>query len=168
MKTRRANILSSVGAILVAASSASFALGAEPTPAAIAFADTVLRDTGLKITLDAIVPLLLSQFQRSITASRPELQEPLQQTLTALEPEFLKTEESVMADAAHNFAGRMSEQDLKNTAAFFETDAGKKYLVAQSGFVTDFGAAIDAWRQKLDPLIVARVREELKKKGYEF
>ena len=50
------------------------------------------------------------------------------QTVT---PEFLKSEQQVLDAATKAFASLMTEQELKDTAAFYESPTGKKFVLAQ-------------------------------------
>ena len=62
----------------------------------------------------------------------------------------------------------MSEKELQDVAAFFESPAGKKYLTVEPVFLQKLSAVAEPWRQKLTTDILARAREEMKKKGVEF
>ena len=62
----------------------------------------------------------------------------------------------------------MTEQELKDTAAFFDSPSGKKFLEAQPAVLGQVGQFARAWHDKLSTDIITRVREEMKKKGYSF
>ena len=62
----------------------------------------------------------------------------------------------------------MTEQELKDTAAFFESATGKKYIEAQAALMIEVSDAARVWRARLSTDILARAREEMKKKGYDF
>jgi hypothetical protein len=80
----------------------------------------------------------------------------------------MKTEEQVISAAALSLAKRMTEADLKQTAAFFQSPAGKKYVEAQPAALNDIVAAMQGWQQKLSTDMMSRTREEMKKQGVEF
>ncbi len=140
----------------------------EPTPAALEIASRLLGEIGLKPSIDAIVPGMLGELERGILASRPELKDALHATLVQLEPEFSKSDVGVLADVAHVLATQMSEQELKDAETFFTSPSGKKYVAAQGPMLTELGISARAWRQQLSDKMLARVREELKKKGFDF
>jgi hypothetical protein len=62
----------------------------------------------------------------------------------------------------------MNEQELKDTAAFFASASGKKYVEAQPIAFNEIIVLMQAWRQKLSTDILTRAREEMKKKGVDF
>ena len=65
-------------------------------------------------------------------------------------------------------AAQMSEQDITQVAAFFNSPAGKKYVQATPIFLQNLGDVTGAWREKLSTDILERARAEMKKKGVEF
>ena len=62
----------------------------------------------------------------------------------------------------------MNEQELKDTAAFFASPSGKKYVEAQPLAFSEIMGAVQDWRQRLSIDILTRAREEMKKKGIDF
>jgi uncharacterized protein len=140
----------------------------DPSPTAIAEARTIIVSSGIAKSFDAVVPQMLGMLERNTLATRPDIKDKLHATLLQLEPEFVKTEEQVISAAAISLAKRMSEADLKDTAAFFQSPAGKKYVEAQPAALNDIVAAMQGWQQKLSSDIMSRTREEMKKQGVDF
>lgn len=168
MSSSPSKIIASLGALVVLALACAGARAEDPSPAALTYAGQIIADIGVKASLDQVVAGMLGQLEHNITATRPELKDALHATLLAIQPEFNKTEQGVLADTAKFLASRMTEQDLKETATFFEGAAGKKYVEAQAASVPDIADAVRAWRQQLSTDITARAHEEMKKKGYSF
>jgi hypothetical protein len=162
-------------ATLALAASAVVALAAcaaaradEPSPAAIGYANVIFADIGMKANIDAIVPAMLAELERRVTATRPDLKAPLDEVLKTIEPEFVKGEDKVLNDTARVLATQMTEQELKDTAAFYETPTGKKFVAVQLVVfrtVTDLALA---WRERLATDMLVRAREEMAKKGLSF
>jgi hypothetical protein len=140
----------------------------EPSPAAIEIATKIVGQLGLKQTLDSIVPALFTEFERGVLQSRPELKDSLHQTLVALLPEFNKGETNVISDVAHVMAAKLSEPELKEVVAFYDSPTGKKFVEAEPAFVAELQISGRNWRQKISQDLLPRVREELKKKGVDF
>jgi hypothetical protein len=149
-------------------SASAAAQAVEPSPEALALAARVIDDVGLKATVDGAVPYMLGELERNIVMTHPEMQAALRETMLAITPEFVKSEAVVLADVAHVMASGMSEADLKQTVAFFESDAGKRYVSLQGPVLQQLNASGTAWRQKMSSSLLPRVREEMKKKGFEF
>ncbi len=158
----------SLGALALLALASAGARAQEPSAAALGYANKLFADIGMKPSLDQVVPGMLIELERNVTATHPELRDPLHATLLAIEPEFVKTEEGVLADAAKALATRMTEQELKDVVAFFESPAGKKFLEVQPTFLQEIGKLARAWRDKLSVDMLTRARDDMKAKGYTF
>ena len=92
----------------------------------------------------------------------------LHETLVSLLPEFNQGEEGVFTDTARVLASRMSEAELQQTLAFFDSDAGKKYTQSQAPVLEMLASSGGVWREKLTKVMLDRTREEMKKKGFQF
>jgi uncharacterized protein len=154
-----------IAALATIAGSAAYADDAPPSPAAIETAKSIISGSGMTRSFDLVVPEIFGQLERNVLATRPELKDPLHTVLLALVPEFVKTEQEVVDGAALALAKHMSEQELKDTAAFFSSPSGKKYVAAEPLAFNDIIGLINNWRQKLSVDVLTRTREELKKKG---
>jgi len=157
-----------LGAALALAISSVAASAEEPTPAALNYANQIVVDIGVKGSIDQVVPGMLGQLERRVAATRPELKDALHETLLAIEPEFVKTEQSVVADLAKFLASEMTEQELKDVAAFYESPVGKKFTATGSALSEEVRKLGSAWSQQLSTDILTRAREEMKKKGLDF
>jgi hypothetical protein len=140
----------------------------EPTPAALSAANQILVDIGMKPSLDLVVPEMLSGLERGVIASRPELKDALRESLLAIEPEFVKSEQGVLAETAKFLASKLSEQELKDVLAFYESPIGKKFMATQPALGEEVSNLARAWRQQLSTDILARAREEMKKRGFDL
>lgn len=158
----------SLGALAVLGFATAGAQADEPSPAAIGYANQIFVYIGMKPSLDQVVPAMLGQLEHNVTSTRPELKDSLHAALLQIEPEFVKSEQGVLADAAKYLATHMSEQELKETVAFYESPAGKKFLSVEPGMVQEIAASARTWREKLSTDILARAHEEMKKKGTDF
>jgi hypothetical protein len=158
--------LSAAALLLIGGSISAYA--DEPTPAALEASRAIIADWGMLKSFDIIVPQLFDQVERNITATRPELKDNLRAVLIAIKPEFDKTEQDTIADATKVLASQMTEQELKDTAAFFQTPSGKKYITTEPGAITQILVVVQNWREKMAVDVLKRVHEEMKKKGTDF
>jgi uncharacterized protein len=141
---------------------------AMPTAAGVTAAGAILGDIGIKQTIAFMVPSMMAELERNVTTTRPEIRDSLRETLRSIQPEFDKTAQRTFNEAATVLASQMSEKELQDVAAFFDGPAGKKYLAVQPAFLQKLSEIAEPWRQKLSTDILARAREEMKKKGVEF
>jgi uncharacterized protein len=141
---------------------------APPSPAAMSAADQLLIAMGVKESIANTVPKMMVEFERNVTTTRPEIRDSLRATLTAIKPEFDKSAVLTYTKAEALLALSMSEKDLVDVAAFFKSPAGKKYLAIEPLFFQKLQDVVGPWSQELSTDIVAKAREEMKKKGVDF
>ena len=157
---------------LAAALGASVLAGAaradEPSPEALQLAARLINDVGLTASVTGLTQELLINLERSVVAIHPEMQSALHETLVGLAPDYTKSIAPVLEELAHVVTAHMTVQDLRDATAFFEGPVGRKYLATQPAMLQDLNLAGNAWRQKTQADLLARVRDEMKKKGYEF
>lgn len=138
----------------------------DPSPSQLAAGRDVVTSSGMSRSFDPMEPELESQIIPLMTRTRPELIGDLKTVLTQLHPEFLKTAEEMTDIAARIYAQRMSEDDLKATAAFFNSPAGKLYVQSQPVMLDELVVQMQGWTQKLSNTMMLRVRQEMVKKGH--
>lgn len=129
-------------------------------------AKEVVRLSGIGRTFEIFLPQLADQTVATLTRTRPEIREDLIAVLRAIAPEFEKRSEQMIETTARHFAGVMGEQALKDTAAFFRSDAGKQYVAMQPKVIDQMVISLDAWNRVLSEDLMSRVREEMRKKGH--
>ena len=141
---------------------------AAPSAASIAAADTILGTIGLKQSIAIVVPGMMQELETNVTRTRPEIRDSLRATLKAIQPEFDQTARQTYVQAESLLASQMSEQDITQVAAFFDSPAGKKYVEVTPVFLQNLSDVTGNWREKLSTDILERARAEMKKKGVEF
>ena len=147
---------------------AATAIPAPPSPAAIAAADQLLIDMGLKESIAKTVPTMMAEFEQNVGTTRPEIRESLRETLGAIKPEFDKSAQQTYGKVEALLALAMSEKEIVEVAAFFNSPTGKKYLAMQPLFLEHLQDVLGPWRQTLSTDIVSRARAAMKKKGVDF
>jgi uncharacterized protein len=139
-----------------------------PTQAALNAAARILVDTGLRSSLDAVVPDMLTGLAGRVEQTKPEAKDAIIKIVFALAPEFGKTEQAVLDAVANSLASQMSEKDLIATAAFYDSPAGKSYVNSTPVMLQTADAETRKWREKLGVDMLQRARDELRKQGFEF
>ncbi len=139
---------------------------AQPSAAHIEAAKEVVRLSGIARTYDLFLPQLADSLVANFSRTRPELRNDLIAVLKALQPEFEKRDEQMVTSTARSFAGVMSEQALKDTAAFFRSEAGKAYVAMQPRVIDQMMISLEAWNRQMSEDLMTRVREEMRKRGH--
>ena len=141
---------------------------AEPTPEHIAKARRLILATGISRSFQIIIPEFMDQIGNSLTQARPDLVGDMNIVLIQLKPEFERQSDEMIDQSARIYATLLSEKDIDAVLAFFDSDAGKKYVGAQPMFLNQLVSGMQAWQQKISINMMARVRQEMKKKGHDL
>lgn len=126
----------------------------------------VVQLSGIAKTYDLFYPQLADGLVNNLSRTRPELRNDLIAVVKALKPEFDKRHDDMVDITARNFAAVMNEQALKETAAFFKSEAGQQYVLMQPQVIDQMMAALDVWNRRMSEDLMTRVREEMRKKGH--
>ena len=151
-----------------AAPAPAAAASAQPSAAALAAADKILAVIGLKESIATVVPRMMAELEANVTRTRPEIKDLLRATLKAIQPEFDQTAKQTYDQAATLLASLMSEKEITDVAAFFDSPSGKKYVQVTPVFLQRLSDVTGAWREKISTDILVRARQEMKKKGVDF
>lgn len=141
---------------------------AEPSAAQLAAARELVFASGMSRSFAALVPQTMERLVATFTQTRPELAQDLNAVLADLKPEFDKRTDQLVDRAARIFTTLMSEAELKTADAFFESPAGRKYVEIQPAYFAAVLSAMQGWQQSLAQDLLARVRENMKKKGHDM
>ena len=169
-------------ALAAAAPVAAFAQAAAPAPAApavpaaaplptdvqVKLGRELVLATGLDKSFVNAVGSMMDQLGRTLTRTRPEMINDLREVMLANEDDFMKQTEPMVDIAGKIAASQLSEQELKDALAYFNSPSGKKYVASQPVVFDALAIAGSNWREKVSVAITDKVRVEMKKKGFDF
>jgi hypothetical protein len=69
-------------------------------------------------------------------------------------------------EVARLYTADFSEQELKDILAFYKSPVGQKLLEKQPQVIDNSMKFAQTWANKLSEEVVAKMREELKKRGH--
>jgi hypothetical protein len=159
---------------LAAAGLAAFLLSATPTLAqqpsktSISLANEILEIKGSMTIFEAVIPGVIEKSKSTLMQMSPNLFKDLNDVANDLRKEFAPRLDTLRADVARIYASRFTEQEMKDTLAFYKSPLGKKILTEEPAFVDRSMAAAQDWAIKLNDEILQRFRAEMKKRGHPF
>lgn len=166
-------------ALCVAAPVAALAQAAAPAPAApaapplptdeqIKLGRELVLATGLDKSFVNAVGGMMDQLGRTLTRTRPDMINELRAVMLDNENTFMKEAESMVDLAGKILGSQLTEQELKDTLAYFNSPAGRKYVAGQTVLFDALALAGSNWRDKVSTIMLDKVRAEMKKKGFDF
>jgi hypothetical protein len=159
---------------LAAAGLVAFLLSATPTFAqqpsksALSLANEILEIKGSMTIFEAVIPGVIEKSKSTLMQMSPNLFKDLNDVANDLRKEFAPRLESLRTDVARIYATRFTEQEMKDTLAFYKSPLGKKILTEEPAFVDRSMSAAQDWAIKLNDEILQRFRAEMKKRGHPF
>src|ERR1700750_774841 len=164
--THRRVRLAAVALVLVVASPIANAQQQQPSPAAIASAKELIAVTGATTLFSPLIAGVVEQAKVLYLQQDPSLSKDLNEISPQTRPDLTPRFRELTAEVARLYATNFSEQELKDILAFYKSPAGQKLLVQQPKVVDASMKFAQDWANKLSDQVIAKMRDELKKRGH--
>jgi uncharacterized protein len=162
-KTRCATVLA-LALVLCAGTAAA----QEPSAAAIAAAKEVITIKGAVALYQPLVPGVIEQAKTVFLQIHPTLGKELNEVAAKLRSEYAARGEEVINDVAKLYASRFTEQELKDTLAFYKSPLGRKLLAEEPAILDQSMRNAQTWANRLSDEVIGKIRAEMKKRGHEI
>ena len=162
--THRVIRVATVAVGLAFAGSAAYAQ--QPSATAIATAKEIVAVTGATTLFNPLIPGVVEQAKNLFLQQNPALSKDLNEISAKLRSDLSPRFQELVNEVAKNYAISFTEQELKDILAFYKTPAGAKLISDQSKVVDASLKFAQTWANSLSELVVAKMRDELKKKGH--
>lgn len=162
--THRAIRVAAVAVVLAFASPAAYAQ--QPSATAIATAKEIVAITGATTLFNPLIPGVVEQAKLLFLQQNPALSKDLNEISAKLRNDLAPRFQELVNDVAKNYAISFTEQELKDILAFYKTPSGAKLISAQPKVVDASLKFAQTWANTLSEQVIAKMRDELKKKGH--
>jgi hypothetical protein len=140
----------------------------QPTPGALAAAKELLEIKGAQTLLGPIVPGVVETAKKSLMQSNPNLVKELNEVAGQLRAELAPRSSEIIQNFVVLYAQRFTEPELKQIVAFYRSPLGKKFLTDEPAVMDDGFKQAQSWADRLSEQVIARFREEMKKRGHQI
>ena len=144
---------------------AASAAQGQPSASHLAAAREVVNLSGMARSFDAVLPRFGEAIRKN-AVTRPDLTKDLDDVLEKLKPELELQKQQMVTASARIFAGSMTEQELRDTATFFKTPSGQKYVLSQPAVLDEMVRQMEVWTRDVSEYVMVRVRAEMGKRGH--
>ncbi len=162
--TKRAARLAAVAVALVAFGPAAHSQ--QPSAAAMATAKEIVTVTGATTLFNPLIAGVVEQAKLLFLQQNPGLSKELNEVATKIRNDLAPRFDELVNDVARNYATYFTEQELKDVLAFYKSPVGKKLLDQQPKVVDASMKFAQDWANKLSDEVIAKMRDELKKRGH--
>lgn len=138
----------------------------QPSPAAMASARELISITGATTLFSPLIAGVVEQAKVLFLQQNPALSKDLNDIAAKLRTELQPQFSELTDEVARLYATNFTEQELKDVLAFYKTAAGKKLLTEQPRLIDASMKFGQDWANKLSDQVIAKMREELKKRGH--
>lgn len=140
----------------------------QPSPGAIATAKEVITVKGAAAVYAPLVPGVIEQAKGVFLQSNPMLSKDLNEVAAKLRAEYAARSEEIVNDVAKLYASRFTEQELKDTLAFYKSPLGRKLLVEEPAVLDQSMRNAQTWANRFSEEVISKMRAEMKKRGHDI
>jgi len=138
----------------------------QPSAASIAVAKQLLSVTGATSVFTPLIAGVVEQAKLLFLQQDPGLAKDLNEVAVKLRTDLQPRFSEINDEVARLYATNFSEQELKDILAFYQSPAGKKMLTVQPKVIDSSMAFAQTWANKLSDEVIAKIRDEMKKRGH--
>ncbi len=140
----------------------------EPAPPSHALAKELMVLKGSTQLWDPVIPGVIEQAKAVFLQANPALGKELNDVAALLRTEYAPRASQLVDQVARLYAQTFTEQELKDTLAFYKSPLGKKIVSEEPKILNDGFNRIQQWTNKFSEEVIGRMRAEMKKKGYDL
>jgi len=139
---------------------------APPSAASIQMAKEIIAMKGATRTFDPLINGVIEYHRNILIQTNPNLARQIEQVATQLITESQNRKSELQQELAAAYATHFTEQELREAITFYRTPLGKKLVVEEPKAMEQAMKAADAWSKKFADEVVIKLRDELKKRGF--
>jgi len=138
----------------------------KPSAAALVAAHELVNVTGATGLFTPLIAGVIEQAKILYLQQNPALAKDLNEIATKLRADLAPRFAEVTNEVALLYATHFTEDELKQILTFYQSPVGKKLLSQQPVVIDASMKFAQDWANKLSDQVVAKMREELKKRGH--
>jgi hypothetical protein len=161
---KRASRLAAIAVALVAFGPAAHSQ--QPSAAAIASAKELVAISGATALFTPLIAGVVEQAKLLFLQQDPSLSKDLNEVANQMRTELAPRFSELTDEVAKIYATNFTEQELKDILAFYKSPTGMKLLQQQPKVVDSSMKFAQDWANKLSDVVIAKMRQEMKKRGH--
>jgi hypothetical protein len=152
----------------------AFILGAgaaaaqQRSAAAVATAKEVITAKGAGALYSPVVSGVIERTKIVLLQTNPMLSKDLNEVAAKLHAELAPRNAEILNEVAKLYASRFTEQELKDTLAFYKSTLGRKLLTEEPAILDQSMKTAQTWAEGLSQEVIAKMRVEMKKRGHDI
>jgi hypothetical protein len=137
-------------------------------PDRLAAARDLLIATNTESQFATVIPLMFGQMKQAIPTASPQMKEELDKVFEEVQNQFIVRRAEVLDQIAILYAQKFSADEMKALADFYRTPIGQKFINAMPELTAEAIKLGNAWGRRIAMDAERKVREEMKKRGFDL
>jgi hypothetical protein len=138
-------------------------------PVRLAAARDLLVATNTDAQFSTVIPLMFGQMKQMIPApADPKMKDELNKVFDEVQTQFIVRRAEVLDQIAVLYAQKFSAEEMKALADFYRTPIGQKFINAMPELTAEAIKMGNAWGQRIAMDAERKIREEMKKRGFDL
>jgi hypothetical protein len=137
-----------------------------PSAQAIQMAKQIIEMKGSTSAFDPVVNGVIEYHRNLLIQSNPNISSAIEQVASKMMTDMQSRKLELQQQLARSYAENFTEQEMKDALAFYSTPLGKKLITTEPKAMEDAMKAADAWSRTFAEEVVAKMRDELRKRGF--
>jgi uncharacterized protein len=134
--------------------------------AAVQSGKELVKVTGATALFNPLIPGVIGQAKNLFLQQNPALSKDLNEIGAQMRVELAPRFEELTSEMAKLYATHFTEAELKEILAFYKTPVGMKLLAEQPKVGEEGLKFAQDWANTLSDQVIAKMRDELKKRGH--
>jgi hypothetical protein len=156
--------LATVAVALALSSPAAYAQ--QPSAAAMSAAKEIVKAMDATMLFNPLIPGVVEQAKNLFLQQNPNLVADLNEVAAKMRHDLAPRQEELSNEVARLYTTLFTEQELKEILAFYTAPTGKKMLAEQPKVLEGSMKFAQDWANKLSDEVIAKMRDEMKKRGH--
>jgi uncharacterized protein len=140
----------------------------QPSATAMTTAREVVTIKGAKSIYEPLIGGIIEKAKGLFLQTNPMLSKDLNEVAGKLRADLLPRSAELVTETARLYATRFTEQELKDTLAFYKSPLGRKLLLEEPTIADQNMKSMAAWADKLSEEVIGKMRAEMRKRGHEI
>ncbi|MGP0105067.1 DUF2059 domain-containing protein, partial [Rhodoblastus sp.] len=132
----------------------------------VAIARSLIDAIHFDATFKQIIPTLMKQIRDILVRQDPSIAKDLDAMLPRFEAKSYQRLDDLKAQMAKVYASRLTESELKDIAAFYQTPTGARLIALQPELAAQGMALGRAWGKEIAGEVIEEMKAELRKQGH--
>jgi hypothetical protein len=115
-----------------------------------------------------LVPMILSQLRSVMPPLAPEAEKARDEVMAEIEKQFKARTGEILDKLAMLYAQRFTADEMRTVAAFYQTEAGQKFVAAMPQLAAEGMRIGQEWGRTIGIEAEQKIRQEMKKRGFKL